>query len=55
MPIYVKSIPSKQTSISLFNNLLTLFTLWLVDNYIVNYFVNSSFFRHLDLVNRIQV
>tara|TARA_R110002051_G_scaffold251680_1_gene311057 strand:+ start:647 stop:898 length:252 start_codon:yes stop_codon:yes gene_type:complete len=48
MPIYGKSKRTWHINDTLSNNLSTLPLVYLVDNFIVNFFVNHPFFRHLD-------
>ena len=48
MPIYGKSKHTRHIKDTLSNNLLTVCLVDLVDNLIVNFFVNLPFFRHLD-------
>lgn len=50
MPIYGKSKLTCHFNDTLSNNLLTLEEVNLVDNLIVNFFVNLTFFRHLHRV-----
>lgn len=52
MPIYGKSKRTRHINDTLSNNLLTHSTLDLVDNLIVNFFVNNLFFRQLDRDNK---